>query len=73
MRTYQRLRLDGACYFFTVNLAERQGNKLLIEHIDALRAAFYQTRRDHPFRINASVILPEHLHCIWHLAVTGDG
>jgi putative transposase len=67
MRTYQRLRLDGACYFFTVNLAEREGNKLLIEHIDALRAAFYQTRRDHPFSINAIVILPEHLHCIWQL------
>ena len=66
MRTYQRLRIDGACYFFTVNLAQREGN-LLILHIEHLREAFRQTRQDHPFEINAIVILPEHLHCIWQL------
>jgi len=66
MRTYQRLRIDGGCYFFTVNLAQREGN-LLILHIESLREAFRQTRQDHPFDINAIVILPEHLHCIWQL------
>jgi putative transposase len=67
MRTYQRLRIDGACYFFTVNLAEREGNILLIQHIEPLREAFRRTRQDHPFEIDAIVILPEHLHCIWQL------
>lgn len=67
MRTYQRVRIDGACYFFTVNLAEREGNNLLIQHIEPLREAFRQTRQDHPFLIDAIVILPEHLHCIWQL------
>ena len=66
MRTYQRLRIDGGCYFFTLNLAQREGN-LLILHIEHLREAFRQTRQDHPFEINAIVILPEHLHCIWQL------
>jgi len=67
MRTYQRLRIDGACYFFTVNLAEREGNHLLIQHIEHLREAFRQIRQDHPFEIDAIVILPEHLHYIWQL------
>lgn len=67
MRTYQRLRIDGACYFFTVNLAEREDNVLLIQHIEHLREAFRETRQDHPFEIDAIVILPEHLHCIWQL------
>ncbi|MFM2006910.1 MAG: hypothetical protein RLZZ09_2565 [Pseudomonadota bacterium] len=67
MRTYQRLRIDGACYFFTVNLAEREGNILLIQHIEPLREAFRRTRQDHPFEIDAIVILPEHLNCIWQL------
>lgn len=67
MRTYQRLRIDGASYFFTVNLAERHANRLLIDHIDLLREAFRQTRKDHPFAIDAIVILPEHLHCLWRL------
>jgi putative transposase len=67
MRTYKRVRLTGVQYFFTVNLAERQDNNRLTRHIDHLRAAFRQTRNDHPFTIDAIVILPEHLHCIWTL------
>lgn len=69
MRTYKRLQITGGCYFFTVNLTERRGNDLLIRHIENLRAAFRQTRNSHPFNIDAIVILPEHLHCIWQLPV----
>ena len=39
MRTYQRLRIEGGCYFFTANLAERHGNDLLVRRIDDLREA----------------------------------
>lgn len=67
MRTYQRLRIDRGCYFFTVNLAERGGTHLSMQYIEYLREAFRQIRQDHPFEIDGIVILPEHLHCIWQL------
>ena len=54
-------------WFFTVNLAERRGNRLLVERIDVLRTAFRSVRARHPFRIEAIVILPDHLHCVWTL------
>jgi putative transposase len=53
--------------FFTVNLAERRGNHLLVERIDVLRTAFRKVRARHPFHIEAIVILPDHLHCVWTL------
>ena len=67
MRTYTRARIPGATCFFTVNLAERHGNDLLIRHVDALRNAFRVTKQVHPFVIEAMVVLPEHLHCLWRL------
>jgi putative transposase len=67
MRTYKRLNVDGGCYFFTVNLAVRHGNNLLIREIDALRKAFRETLVSHPLELDAIVVLPEHLHTIWQL------
>lgn len=67
MRTYVRARIPGGVYFFTVNLAERRGNALLIERISALRAAFAATARERPFAMPAIVVLPDHLHCLWRL------
>ena len=52
---------------FRGSLAEHEGNILLIQHIEPLREAFRQTRQDHPFEIDAIVIMPEHLHCILQL------
>ena len=72
MRTYKRLRIDGGCYFFTVNLAERHGNDLLVRHIDDLRVAMRTTMHDHPFTIDAMVVLPEHLHCLWQMPPDDD-
>jgi len=40
MTDYRPVYLPGATWFFTVNPAERYGNRLLIEHVDALRQAF---------------------------------
>ena len=40
MTDYRRIHVPGATWFFTVNLAERNGNRLLVERIDALRSAF---------------------------------
>jgi len=67
VRTYIRTKLKGDVYFFTVNLAERNNNDLLIANIELLREAFRLTKQRHPFIIDACVILPEHLHCIWRL------
>jgi putative transposase len=67
MRRYIRARVPGGTYFFTVNLAERSGNSLLVDRIDALREAFRTTRQNHPFRTEAVVVLPEHLHVLWTL------
>lgn len=72
MTEYRRFHLPGATWFFTVNLAERLGNRLLVEHIDVLRAAFSHVKIKHPFTIDAIVVLPEHLHCVLTLP-EGDG
>ena len=71
MTNYRRNVVSGATYFFTVNLADRR-QSLLIDNIDALRAAFRETRSRHPFAIEAIVVLPDHLHAIWTLP-EGDG
>lgn len=67
MRTYTRALVPGACCFFTVNLAERAGNNLLVTHIAELRAAFRSVQQAHPFVMDAVVVMPEHLHCLWTL------
>jgi putative transposase len=72
MRTYIRAKAKGGIYFFTVNLAERQNNNLLVTQINLLREAFRITKQTHPFDIDACVILPEHLHCIWRLPEGDD-
>ena len=67
MTESRRATIAGATWFFTVNLAERKGNRLLVEKIDALRSAFRSVQAAHTYRIDAVVILPDHLHCIWTL------
>jgi putative transposase len=66
MPNYRRNRVAGGCYFFTVNLLDRRSD-LLVTEIDALRGAVRETRRAKPFHIDAFVVLPDHLHCMWTL------
>ncbi len=70
MPDYRRNRVLGGTYFFTVNLLNRRTD-LLVRHIDVLRQAIADTKRAMPFHIDAWVVLPEHMHCIWTLP-TGD-
>ncbi len=70
MPEYRRNRVPGGTYFFTVNLLERRLS-LLTDHIEALRVAVRQTRARQPFHIDAWVVLPDHLHCVWTLPL-GD-
>jgi putative transposase len=67
MTEYRRANVPGASWFFTVNLAQRKNNNLLVAQIDMLRGAFKTVQAAHPFRMDAIVILPEHLHCIMTL------
>jgi putative transposase len=63
MPDYHRVRVPGGTYFLTINLLERKSD-LLVRYIDALREAVRCTRRERPFRIDAWVVLPDHMHCI---------
>lgn len=66
MSSYRRPRIAGATIFFTVNLADRRSD-ILVRHVDFLRTAIRQTKAERPFRIDAFVVLPDHLHCVWTL------
>ena len=66
MPNYRRASIPGGCFFFTVNLLERR-QTLLVDQIALLREAVATTRRNHPFTIDAFVVLPDHVHAIWTL------
>jgi putative transposase len=66
MVRYRRNFLAGGTFFFTATLADRNA-RVLIDHIDVLRAAFRATRQAHPFTIDAIVALPDHLHIVMTL------
>jgi REP element-mobilizing transposase RayT len=66
MPDYRRFRVPGGTYFFTVNLLERRLDTL-VRHVDELREAMRGVRQHYLFHIDAWVVLPDHLHCIWSL------
>ncbi len=67
MPDYRQAFVPGGTWFFTVNLLQRRGNDLLVREIEVLREAVRHFRQRRPFRIDAWVVLPDHLHCIWTL------
>lgn len=71
MTQYRRICKKGGCYFFTVALNNRH-QTLLTDNITLLRQAFYTIKKKYPFTINAIVIMPNHLHCIWTLPQDDD-
>ena len=66
MSNYRRHYIPGGSWFFTVNLKNRQSD-VLIRHVDLLRKATSFVKQRKPFHIDAWVILPDHMHCIWTL------
>jgi putative transposase len=66
MTAYRRHPVPGGTYFFTVNLLNRKDDTLT-RRIGALRDAMREARIRLPFHIDACVVLPEHLHCVWTL------
>ena len=67
MSRYRRDSTPGGTWFFTVVTQNRR--PILCD--EAVRAALHDaivlTRVNWPFRIDAWVLLPDHLHCIWTL------
>lgn len=64
---YRRARTPGGTYFFTVVTFRRRKFLCEPENVELLRAAFRTVKAEHPFTIDAFVLLPNHLHCIWTL------
>jgi putative transposase len=71
MVLYRRNRVAGGTYFFTVTLRDRRLS-LLVDWIDDLRESVRYALRKKPFRIDAWVVLPEHLHTVWTLPPGDD-
>ncbi|MBF2057699.1 MAG: transposase [Cyanobacterium sp. T60_A2020_053] len=64
---YRRAKIQGGTYFFTLVTYNRNPILCYPENIQLLREAFAYVMKRHPFVIDAIVILPDHLHCIWTL------
>ena len=67
MATFRRSTIPGATYFFTVNTYQRQQVLTEAPFYQALKQSFEAVRTKHPFNIDAFVLLPDHLHCLWTL------
>ena len=68
---YRRAFVPGGTFFFTVVTDRRRPVLASDEAVAALRNAFRSVRLSRPFQIDAIVVLPDHLHCIWTLP-SGD-
>jgi putative transposase len=66
MSRYIRPKVPGAVVFFTVALVDR-GADTLVRHVDVLRQVVAVTKGKRPFGIDAWVVLPDHMHCVWTL------
>ena len=64
---YRRTRTKGGTFFFTVVTHNREHLLTEPENIQLLRQSIKHVMDKHPFKINAFVLLPDHLHCIWTL------
>ncbi len=67
MANYRRAGALGGTFFFTVVTYRRRPILDRPESRLTLRDVIESVRQRHPFTIDAWVLLPEHLHCIWTL------
>lgn len=59
---YKRVFEDGYSYFITIVTHKR--NPILLENIELLRESFKVSKSKYLYKIEAIVILPDHLHMI---------
>ncbi len=67
MPRYIRSKSKGATYFFTVNTHQRQPILTQPINVEAIRLAIQKTKQCLPFKIDAWVVMPDHMHAIWTL------
>src|SRR3989337_1380530 len=67
MPDYRRAYLKGRTFFFTVVSYKRYPIFREEAAIDLLWQCFQTTMTIYPFRVESTVILPDHLHTIWTL------
>ena len=66
---YRRAFAPGGTLFFTVVTEGRRPILASTEAVAVLRQAFKTVRQTPPFTVDAIVVLPDHVHCIWTLPV----
>jgi putative transposase len=66
MPDHHRNRVPGGPFFFTVNLLDPRSD-LSLAQIDILREAVARMRANAPLRIDAWLVLPDYMHCLWTL------
>jgi hypothetical protein len=71
MPEYRRARIEGATYFFTVVTHRRRPVLCLPESLDAMKDVVRKVAETRPFQIDAWVVLPDHLHCVWTMPRVG--
>lgn len=59
--------IPGSTYFFTVVTFRRQRFLTESKSRQILREVIDEVRQKHPFTIEAWVLLPDHLQCMWTL------
>ncbi|HEV8717516.1 MAG TPA: transposase [Candidatus Binatia bacterium] len=64
---YRRSWTPGGTYFFTAVTFARRPFFAPADNVTVLREAFRVVRQAHPFAVDAFVLLPDHLHCLWTL------
>lgn len=69
MPDYRRAYLKGGTFFFTAVSYKRHPIFKEETAIDLLRQCLQTTMAIYPFRVNAIVILSDHLHTIWTLPI----
>jgi len=64
---YRRVRIHGGQYFFTAVTHNRKPVLCEPNNVSLLRTSIKYVMDRHPFVIDAFVLLPDHLHCLWSL------
>jgi putative transposase len=64
---YRRANSPGSSFFFTVVTFDRRKIFDNEQAVALLRRAIEVVRAQRPFKVEAAVILPDHLHMLWRL------
>ena len=67
MSEYRRGYQAGGNYFFTLVTYQRYPIFANSENVNLFKVSMNKVKKKYPFALNAIVILPDHLHCLWKL------